>query len=177
MKKKIGLLIDTMNSGGAQRVVSHLSNILGERYDVHVILFTNEYSEYQCQGIMHYLNISSHSGSLLTKVLLLNQRVNKLRTLIQKEKIECVISFLDSPNFVNLLANVKGCRKVISIRNYSGLENKQSALGRIVDFAMKLVYRKADCVVTVSKLIEQDFCKHYNIPENKITTIYNPYNF
>lgn len=177
MKKKIGLLIDTMNSGGAQRVVSHLSDILGERYDVHVILFTNKYTEYQCGGIMHYLNVSSHSSSLFAKVVLLYQRVNKLRSMIQKEKIECVISFLDSPNFVNLLSNVKGCRKVISIRNYSGLENKQGALGRIVDFAKKLIYRKADCVVTVSKLIEQDFCRHYNIPKNKIVTIYNPYNF
>ena len=37
--KKIGLLISTMNSGGAERVVSHLTRILGEKYEVHLILF------------------------------------------------------------------------------------------------------------------------------------------
>lgn len=177
MKKHIGLMIGALNSGGAERVVSHLSHILSETYHVHVILFEDTHIEYECGGVMHTLNVPSKLGSPLVKIGLLFRRASSLAKLIRQEKIECVISFLDSPNFVNLLSNIKCCRKVISIRNYSGLENKQSLLGRIVDFAMKLVYRKADCVVTVSKLIEQDFCKHYNIPENKITTIYNPYNF
>lgn len=177
MKQHIGLMISTLNSGGAERVVSHLSHILSETYHVHVILFEDTYIEYECGGVMHSLNVPAKNGLPYVKIGLLFRRISALVKLIQREKIECVISFLDSPNFVNLVANVRGCRKVISIRNYSGLENKQSALGRIVDFAMKLVYRKADCVVTVSKLIEQDFCRHYNIPGNKITTIYNPYNF
>lgn len=166
-----------MNSGGAERVVSHLSHILSETYHVHVILFEDTHIEYECGGVMHSLNVPAKEGSPFVKIGLLFRRVLALVKLIKKEKIECVISFLDSPNFVNLLASAKGCRKVISIRNYSGLENRQSTLGRIVDFAMKLVYRRADCVVTVSKLIEQDFCRHYNIPSEKITTIYNPYNF
>lgn len=177
MKKHIGLMIGALNSGGAERVVAHLSHILSEAYHVHVILFEDTHIEYECGGVIHNLNVPAKRGSPLVKIGLLRQRVSALRRLICEQKLECVISFLDSPNFVNLLANTKGCRKVISIRNYSGLENKQSVLGRIVDFAMKLVYRKADCVVTVSKLIEQDFCRHYNIPENIITTIYNPYNF
>lgn len=175
--KNIGLLIYALNSGGAERVVAHLSHILSERYNVHVILFEDTYMEYECGGTIHSLNAPTKEGSPLVKIGLLMQRRKALKTLIKKEKLDCVISFLDSPNFVNLLAGVKGCRKIISIRNYSDLENRQSFLGKLTNVAMKLLYRKADCVVAVSKLIEQNFKNQYNIPSEKITTIYNPYNF
>lgn len=175
--KRIGLLISTMNSGGAERVVSHLSHILSEKYDVRVILFEDTHMEYECGGTLHNLNVPAKGNSPLVKLGLLRRRVAALKRLIREEKLACVVSFLDSPNFVNLLARVKGCRKVISIRNYSGLENRQNLILRLTDFAMKRLYRKADCVVTVSKLIEQDFRAHYNVPAERITTIYNPYNF
>ena len=175
--KSIGLLISTMNSGGAERVVSHLSHILSKDYDVHVILFEDTFMEYACGGTVHSLNAPAESGSPIGKLRLLLRRIFALKRLIREEELSCVVSFLDSPNFVNLLARVKGCRKVISIRNYSDLENRQNAFMRLVDLAMKLFYRKADCVVTVSRVIEESFHAHYRIPREKLFTIYNPYNF
>ena len=175
--KNIGLLISTMNSAGAERVVSHLSHILSEDYNVHVVLFEDTYREYECGGTMHNLNVPARSGSPFVKIQLLCRRVAALKSLICKEKLDCVISFLDSPNLVNLLAKVQGCRKIVSIRNYSGLKKRKGVIPHIADVAMKHLYRKADCVVAVSKLIEQDFGVHYRIPAKRITTIYNPYNF
>lgn len=175
--KNIGLLISELNSGGAERVVSHLSHILSEDYNVHVILFEDTYLEYELGGKLDNLNVPAREGSVLVKVKLLFSRIRKLKKLIKQEKLDCVISFLDSPNFVNLFAKVKGCKKVISIRNYSELENRQTTLGKLTDIVMKRIYRRADCVVSVSKLIERDFIEHYNIPEEKICTVYNPYNF
>ena len=51
LKKNIGLLISTVNSGCAERVVSHLSNILSETYHVHVILFEDTHIECECGGV------------------------------------------------------------------------------------------------------------------------------
>lgn len=175
--KKIGLLISTMNSGGAERVVAHLSHILSEKYDVYVILFEDTYMEYACGGTVFNLDVPAMGGSPVTTIKLLWRRIRRLKNCIREKKLDCVISFLDSPNFVNLFAKVRGCRKIISIRNYSGLENRQSTLGKLTDLAMKKLYRRADHVVTVSKLIQQDFCNHYGIPTHKISTIYNPYHF
>ncbi len=177
MSKKIALMIGALNSGGAERVVAHLSHALERRYDVHLVLFEDSMVEYDCGGTLHNLNIPAKGGNPLVKIGLLKKRVSALKRVIREENIECVISFLDSPNFVNLLAKVKGCRKIISVRNYSGLENRQNYLLRLTDVVMKHLYRRADCVVTVSKLIEEDFRKHYHIPASKIRTIYNPYNF
>lgn len=173
--KKIGLLIDTMNSGGAQRVVSHLTRILGELYEVHLILFEDTYMEYTCEGILHSLGVPARFGNLIVKANLILKRISRLKRVIKEEKLACVISFLDTPNCVNLFAKVPGCLKVISIRNYPS--GKGGTMGKIKDSAMKLLYRRADCVVPVSKVIEQVFHDRYGIPYNKLHTIYNPYNF
>ena len=175
--KNIGLFISSMNGGGAERVVSHLSRILADDFNVHVILLEDTYNEYNCGGQMHNLDVPAKPGNIFVKLSLLFKRVKRMKELIKKEKLDCVISFLDSPNFVNLFAKVRGCKKIISIRNYSSLENNNSLLGKITKIAMKFLYKKADCVVTVSKLIERDFKEHYGIPANKIVTIYNPYDF
>lgn len=175
--KRIGLLISTLNGGGAERVVSHLSHILSEEYDVHIVLFEDTYMEYEVSGQIHNLDIPAKNGSVFVKLRILAKRVQRLRELKRKEKLDCVISFLDSPNFVNLLSGSCECRKIISIRNYSGFENRQNGLGKLTNLAMKLIYRRADHIVAVSEQIRQDFCQHYGIPEKKISTIYNPYNF
>lgn len=175
--KKIGLLISTMNSGGAERVVSHLTRILGEKYEVHLILFEDTYMEYECAGTLHVMNIPAKSGGIFSKLGLLYKRIRELKRLIRQLELSCVISFLDSPNFVNLLTGVRGCGKMVSIRNYSQVENSGSTLGKLTDWGMKLLYRRADRVITVSRLLERDFATVYGVPAEKITTIYNPYDF
>lgn len=169
--KSVGLLISTMNSGGAERVVSHLTRILGQDYDVHLILFEDTYMEYECAGTLHSLDVPATPGGPLTKLTLLRKRIARLKALIRREKLECVISFVTSPNVVNLLAGVPGCRKVISIRNYS---NDVSALK---DRLFRALYRRADCIVPVSKIIARQFHTRYGIPTQKLRPIYNPYDF
>lgn len=175
--KKIGLLVSTMNSGGAERVVSHLTRVLGETYEVHLILFEDTYMEYECAGILHNLDVPAKAGGVLSKLDLLRKRIQRLKKLIRREKLSCVISFMDSPNFVNLMAKVRGCKQFISIRNYSQMENSGSRLGKLTDLGMKWLYRRADKVITVSRLLERDFATTYGVPAERITTIYNPYDF
>jgi hypothetical protein len=38
VKKKVGLLISSLNGGGAERVVSRLSMILYSEYDIYIIV-------------------------------------------------------------------------------------------------------------------------------------------
>lgn len=174
--KKIGLMISSLNSGGAERVVSHLTKILSEVYDVHLILFEDTYLEYDYCGTLHSLNTPAKAG-ILSKVSLLFQRISRLKALIKEEKLECVISFLDSPNIVNILAKTNGCKHIVSVRNFSSIENKSNLVSKVSNALIKLLYRKADCVVTVSKEIEKDYIDNYGIDPKKIKTIYNPYDF
>lgn len=171
--KKIGLLISELNTGGAERVVSRLSTILCENYEIYLILFEDTYISYDYSGTLVNLDVPSQVG--ISKVSLLRKRVLKLKEQKKKLHLDCVISFLDSPNIVNILSKVKSCKTVISIRNYSELENKNSFLGMVTNYLYKVLYRKADRVVPVTKLIEQSYNIHYGIESSKLKTIYNPY--
>ena len=133
--------------------------------------------EYECAGTLHILNVPAKAGGIFSKLGLLRKRISGLKKLIRQLELSCVISFLDSPNFVNLLAGVRGCKRIISIRNYSQVENSQTTLGKLTDMGMKLLYRRADKVVTVSRLLERDFAAIYGVPAQRIATIYNPYDF
>lgn len=172
--KNIGLLISQLNSGGAERVVSRVSKILESRYNVYVILFEDTYMEYSHGGTLINLDSPSRVGAL-SKVFLLFERVRKLRKQKKDLELDCVISFLDSPNMVNILSEVKGCRSAVSIRNYSASENSGSLLGKITNTLYKMLYKKADRVVPVTKVIEELYIKKYNLPKEKLKVIYNPY--
>ncbi len=172
--KNIGLLISELNSGGAERVVSRVSKILEEKYNIYVILFENTYMEYDHGGTLVNLDAPSRSGAL-AKVLLLFERIRKLRKKKKELKLDLVISFLDSPNMVNILSKVKGCKSAVSIRNYSASENRGSLLGKITNALYKMLYKRADKVVPVTKVIEDLYMKNYNIPKEKLKVIYNPY--
>ena len=86
-----------------------------------------------------------------------------------------MISFLDSPNFVNILSRNKNCKTIISVRNYSKLENGNTLLGKLTNIGIKLLYNKADKIVSVSKLIANNLIEQYGIDKDKVVTIYNPY--
>ena len=175
MKKNIGLLVSTMNNGGAERVVSRLSEILFNEYNIYIILYEDTYMKYECFGEVANMDIKSKNKNILSKCYLGVRRVRKLKKLKEQLKLDLVISFLDSPNIVNILSKVQSCKTFVSVRNYSNKENKSSVTTRIVDFIMKYLYRKADKIIPVSKVIACNLAQHYNVPEEKIHTIYNPY--
>ena len=172
--KNIGLLISELNSGGAERVVSRVSKILEDKYNLYVILFEDTYMEYDHGGTLVNLNAPAKSGAI-AKVKLLFERTGKLRKKKKELKLDLVISFLDSPNMVNILSRVKGCKSAVSIRNYSASENSGSLLGKLTNALYKMLYKRADKIVPVTKVIEDLYIKRYNIPKENFKVIYNPY--
>lgn len=175
MKKKIALLIDTMNNGGAQRVVSRLSEILEDQYELFVILFEDTYDAYQCKGQVVFLNIGAKKNGVIGKFFQLFQRTHTLKKLKKRHQFHGVISFLDSPNFVNLLSHTSETKEAISIRNYSNTENNQSFIGKLTNLGMKLIYNRAQKIISVSRVIEHSLMTEYNLKASKLCVIYNPY--
>lgn len=173
-KKNIGLLISELNNGGAERVVSRLSKILQDDYNIFLILFEDKYIMYDFAGTLVNLDIPSVTGKL-SKIKLLMLRAIKLKKKKKELELDCVISFLDSPNLVNILSRTRLCRTVISIRNYSAFENQKSTWGIIINYLYRLLYNKADRIVPVTKVIEKLYVESYGISKEKMRVIYNPY--
>lgn len=172
--KKIGLLISTLNCGGAERVVSRLTKILSDKYEIYLILFEDTYKEYEYFGELININVKS-SSNLIKKIILPFIRTKRLKKIKKEYNLDLVISFLDSPNIVNILSSTKKCKTIISIRNYIMKEEKQNLKSKILSLIMSKLYHKADKIIAVSEIIKNSLIDKYKIEKNKIVTIYNPY--
>lgn len=171
--KKVGLLISSLNNGGAERVVSRLSKILSSKFEIFVILFEDTYMSYDYSGKLISLNVQANKSFL--KIIPTIKRSLLLREIKEKYSLECVISFLDSPNVVNILSKTIKCKTAISIRNYSISENKGSIISYVTNLCIKLLYNKADFIIPVSQVIAKSMVNEYGIEQSKISVIYNPY--
>lgn len=172
MKTKVGILLPSLNNGGAERVASRLSVILQEDYEVYLIVFSNKYMKYNFGGELINLNTDFAKGKkdIIKRIGLLVKRIIRLKKVKKKYELHSVISFMDSPNIINILSKDKSTMTVTSIRNFDFNERN-----KFLKSVYKIIYKQADYIITVTKHIQQAFSKIYNIPERKIVTIYNPF--
>lgn len=174
----IGLYITALGPGGAERVVSRLSSILHEHgHNVFVIISDTRKIAYPVEGALVDLNLQS-SNSVFRKVVILRKRVSKLKKIKKEYGLESVISFLDGANIVNVLAQVNTSHPYVSIRNHhsSEINDYNRRIQYFHKLLMGFIYRRSTGVICVSKLIASDIHKNYNVPQNLISVLYNPYN-
>lgn len=170
---RIALIIKDLRHCGAQRVMARLSFILRDAgHEVYMVLFTGQEIDYDYFGELIILNSSIKKG-LLGKIKTTFQRTSDLRRIKKTYKIDAAISFLDTPNIANLLT--KGKEKVfVSVRNFKSIEDK-GIFGILNKVMIRILYPRADKVIVVSKAILVDMSTNYNVPMNKMTVVYNPY--
>lgn len=168
--KRVGLLLPTIKSGGAERVATRLSKLLSDTYEIYMILFEDTYQTYEFSGRLINLDIKAETGNKFKQLFLPVKRAVKLKQVKEVYKLDVVISFMDSPNIVNLLAKHPTCKAIVSVRNYDYKENS-----KLFDIAEKLLLKNADYVIPVSKVIKEVIGKRYGIAKDKIKEIYNPY--
>lgn len=170
-KQKIGLFIGTLYGGGAERAVSRLSKLLSTKYDVYLILCEDTYMEYDYAGTLINMDIKDKKGNFFLKLINIFRRINCLKKIKQEYKLDVVMSFLDSPNFVNAFSKVNGCKIFVSIRDFVFAERKS----KMYHFIFKKVYSRADIIIPVSEAIKNKMIDLYMLPEKKIQVLYNPY--
>lgn len=118
-KKKVMLYIDSMQRGGAQRVMNVLSGFLCskgiETVLVNDIVPVDGIAEYSIDPKIKrlFLDESSKQGKKINLV-----RIKKLRKAVENEKPDVILSFLGPPNIRMLVATIGlSCQKYVSVRN------------------------------------------------------------
>ena len=118
-KKKIIFLVPTLNKGGAERVVSILSNFLSEKYLVTIISLSSEPSQYDIKSQLITLKVAANK-KIIMKLLNVFKRLVSIRKVVKEEQPDLIISFMESANIPVILAtrflNWKGSLTV-SVRN------------------------------------------------------------
>lgn len=165
--KNLAIIITKLNGGGAERCASNLSIELSRKYNVKLIVFDAENMTYPYGGELIDLGISNSNG-FFHKVLNVVKRVQKIRSIKKKYKIDCSISLLDGPNLVNVLSSC-GERTIVSVRNMLSCE----PMGILRKMLIKYTSNRANMTVSLSERVKLDLIEYFGIPQEKITTVYN----
>src|SRR5215203_4968542 len=109
-KRRIVLLISSLGSGGAERVVATLSTRLALEFDVHVVLFSRVI-EYDIGSDVHVAILEGGESSIdMLNIAKIPKLARKLTEYCRNNDIDVVLSFLNRPNFVACLAKKNGLR-------------------------------------------------------------------
>lgn len=114
--KNVCLLIYSLRSGGAERVISQWSQLLSHDYNVFMTIFDSNGINYPYAGQLVDLKVPSNNKSTLSKFLVVLKRARKLREFVERNNIDIVISFCNECNLVNTISRHRA-KKICSIRN------------------------------------------------------------
>lgn len=162
--KKILFFIDCLGSGGSQRQLVELAVGFKEKgFEVTILTYfdRNFYDEVlQSKGIV---SVCIAESSYLSRLF-------KIRTFIHRNNFDCVISFLDVPNFISIFSG-------FPYRKWKIIVGERSANPKILNSFRAKFYRKffifADAVVANSHANIEIIKKIVRLTEKKQHVIYN----
>ncbi len=176
--KNVLLLGSELGKGGAERSISLLSYYLEqEGYNVTLCILSGTDREQfykTCKNVV-FIDPPAYSG-IVGKIKAWRYRLHKLKQLKKDLKIDTSISFLEGPDYVNILT--KGKEKVVlSIR---GSKMHDKVISGIAGSIRKKVlipqlYRKANEIVCVTNALADEMHEHFGIKKSRLTTVYNFY--
>jgi glycosyltransferase involved in cell wall biosynthesis len=161
---KVLLFIDSLGSGGAQRQIVTLAAVLNEQGFLISFLVYNHHHFFKLE--LDKLNIPIH----ILKPRNYIERIWLVRNYIRKGRYDVVISFLDTPNFLNNFSAIGG-------RNWKIITSERSSKNNFKNFKGKIYgwfQRYSDEIVCNSYNALEIWEKNYPQYKYKLSTIYNP---
>ena len=175
-KKKISIFINSLNGGGAERVVSILLQQLKDDFEVHLVLINKliEYTIPPDQKI--YILDKSFNTSNTLNILKIPVLAYRYYKYLRKNKIGLSFSFLTRSNFISAFLkyfNWKGTI-IISERAFtSSVYTKVNFEGKLGMFLVHKLYSKSDIIVCNSELIARDLKNNFSV-RSRFEVINNP---
>ena len=166
---KILFCLGSMGHGGAERVVSILSNSLVASNDVTIVVTKSEPSYYKLDDRIKYYSLDKDTKreSVLVRTM---RRTKNLRKILKEEKIDIAISFLPEPTYRLMMAKQSlKIKTIVSVRNDPNIEYNNIFKKLLV----KILYSKADGFVFQTEDAKKWFS---NKIQNKSIVIPNPIN-
>ncbi len=139
----VTFFIDSLEGGGAERVVCNLSNyLIKKNNNVRIIIFSEGEVVYKLNPKAEIIPLIRKNEKISGKIEKYIIRFNRLKSIIKAAPERCYIAFTETPIILLLLARryVKG-PIIISERT-----NPDSYL-RVIQFALKCLVRRTDGIV------------------------------
>lgn len=170
----IAFIINSLEGGGAERVMCKLLSIMEKDFaardlDVHLILLDDVPQAQQCPRYVQK-HVLDTKGSL-------HNGYSALKKLLSAINPSICLSFLTRANLLNVKIGKKlGYRAIISERVNTSSHLSGGIKDLISKCLIRMVYPSADAVIAVSEGVKADLVAHFGVAENRVHTIYNPYN-
>lgn len=173
--KRVLFVISTLNTGGAQKVLSNLLMGLPDGYEADIVLNDAEDIVYPYRGNIINLKFPRQENklNLWYQMKVLWKRVFCLYKLKTTGKYIAAISFLDSANIANILSGKKKCKTIISVHNNLSESAASKVYAFLVNPMVKMLYGRADKVIAVSKGIAYDLVDNMGLSGRNLITVYN----
>ncbi|MCF6351245.1 MAG: glycosyltransferase [Flavobacteriaceae bacterium] len=174
--KNVLILITNLKKGGAERVVSLISNNFDSNKNINYYLVLME------RGIAYNLSknikpiiLTKGNRNNYLKLFELPLIALKLKRIVKKNNIDTVLSFLNRPNYINILTSLFGGnhKKIINIRYTTSRYKSKGVLGKINLLLNKWLFNKADLIVSNSFGVDADLKSLFKIT-TKTQIINNP---
>lgn len=174
--KKIGILINSLEAGGAERVVSLLINELNSKNIEPYLFLINDKRYYKINSKIRILSLNNIKQEC--NYLGFFSHAYNYSKLLKKNDIKISISFLTRSNYINILSSVFYTKKtIISERGYPSLGYKGYKIKSLINrFLIKLLYRNSNLIIANSKGNYNDLLENFNVPKHKLKLIHNPIN-
>ena len=166
---KILVVIPTLLGGGAERVVSILTQEWAKSHQVTLVLFDASGRSYGHGGRIVDLQLPA-SDSLLRKICNFARRTIRLSQVLMQGHPDRIISFLEAANFSSVAAAVMtGNRN----RLYVSVRDDPLRMPAVYRLLLPFIYRIPAGVVAVSEGVKRRL-KSMNVPIEKVSVIPNP---
>lgn len=161
------ILVNSGEAGGAEKVVSLLSNNLPEE-DVGLAFIKDKtFHEFNTEMKKFILQNNKSSSSLISMAL-------ELKNIIKKNNITTVQSHMYRSNYINVLAKLFGSKHTVQIVNCDCVSSKyttgyKAILSKVLIYCL---YRFSDVTITKSRAMMEDLKKYTKVKNGVV--IYNP---
>ena len=144
---KIVVVVSSLVKGGAERVVSILTQHWDNQHEVRLVLFDSRSISYDYGGEMIDVGAASGSG-FLSKFYNPFIRILRLYQIIRNERPSMIFSFMESANFPTAIASLlAGSRNKLSV----SVRNNPGKFPKIHQYLMPLIYQLPGRVVPISE--------------------------
>jgi len=171
-KQKIAFVLGSLTSGGAERVVTTLSNSFIKKYDVTIITFKKSEPFYELHdsiNLVSCIDDIAPSKTLLHSLLLNFRLLRALISLLKKNKIDLVIGFITMANVLTIIsAKILKIPCIVSERNNPYID----ATPTFWKFCRKYTYPLTDFLIVQTNLIKKFYSEL--VKNDKIEVVPNP---
>jgi len=177
--KKITLFINSLTSGGAERVLSVIATeLVAQNYQVELLCLEkdNAYTLPKEVNIVYLSNLNKHDSSI-KKFLYLPYLALKLKSYVKAHNISLIQSHIYRANFTNILAKLFGAKHQVQVVEVTSINNlKVGGLSKKINFLLvKFLYKHADLIIFKAQKMREEFLNNFPKNSNNIV-INNPYN-